>query len=102
MNRLAAQTSRHAFPSRPVRRTSREPERKRRRPMSMTSFLRPPAPHDRKHAKRHARILALTGMLTLAVAGCAVVHAAGPARVVAADATGPAPSHPATKNLPPH
>jgi hypothetical protein len=40
-------------------------------------------------------------MLTLAGAGCAAVHSAGPARVVAADSTAPGSSHPATKDLPP-
>ena len=69
--------------------------------MSMTAFPCPPAPHDRKHAKRHARVLALISMLTLAGAGCAAVHAAGPARVVAADSTAPGSSRPATKDLPP-
>ncbi len=69
--------------------------------MSMTAFPRPPAPHDRKHAKRHARVLALTSMLTLAGTGCAAVHAAGPTRVVAAHSTAPGSSHPATKDLSP-
>ena len=68
--------------------------------MSMTSFPRSPASHDRKHAKRHARVLALTSMLTLAGAGCGAVHAAGPTRV-AASSTAPGPSRPAASDLSP-
>ena len=69
--------------------------------MSMTSFPRPSASHDRKQAKRHARVLALTTMLALAGAGCATIHSAGPTKVVAAGSTAPGPSHPATKDLSP-
>jgi hypothetical protein len=59
----------------------------------MTSLPRPPAPPHR--ARRHVRSLALTGMLTLAVAGCAVAQASGPAVVMAAHPT--ASSQPAAK-----
>ena len=69
--------------------------------MSMTSVPRPPARHDRTHARRHARVLALTTMLTLAGAGCAAVHAAGPTRVAAAHSTAPGSSRPAAKDLSP-
>jgi hypothetical protein len=69
--------------------------------MSMTSFPRSPAPHDRKHAKRQARVLALTSMLTLAGAGCGAVHAAGPTRVAAASSTAPGPSRPGPSDLSP-
>lgn len=69
--------------------------------MSMTSFPCPPAPRERKHAKRRARVLALTGMLVLAGAGCGTVHAANPARPVAAGSTAPGSSRPATKDMSP-
>jgi hypothetical protein len=69
--------------------------------MNMKSFPRSPGPHDRKHAKRHASVLALTSMLTLAGAGCGAVHAAGPTRVAAAGSTAPVPSRPAANNLSP-
>ena len=69
--------------------------------MNMKSFPRSPGPHDRKHAKRHASVLALTSMLTLAGAGCAAEHAAGPTKVAAAHSTAPGSSRPATKDLSP-
>ncbi len=69
--------------------------------MSMTSFPRSPAPHERKHVNRQASVLALTGMLTLAGAGCGAVHATGPTRVAAASSTAPGPSRPAASQLSP-
>lgn len=69
--------------------------------MSMTSIPCPPAPRERKHAKRRARVLALTSMLLLAGAGCGTVHAADPTRAVAAGSTAPGSSRPAAKDMSP-
>lgn len=69
--------------------------------MSVTSFPRSPGPHDRKHANRHARVLALAGMLALTGAGCGAVHAAGPTKAAAASSTAPGPSRPAANDLSP-